>query len=117
VNADRAVSERARGAPSCSLLRYSVRVGIERRQRARAEALEVALQPGKGFGTRAIDARVPDTRVHDEAAILEHFEVLRNGRAANGKVCGDSPDRGRLSRYGFKDGPPRGIAQRLDLPI
>jgi len=53
--------------------------------------------------------------IGDEVGLLENSQVLRDGRAADGKSVGQFADGQRAGEEAVQNGPPGGIAESIEL--
>lgn len=58
-----------------------------------------------------VDAAGASAAVTHQASLLEHAQVLRNGRAGDGQTGGEFVDRARMGTEHLKDSQASGIAQ------
>ena len=75
-------------------------------------ALELSPQRCQSVGVHLIDALLAGPLIEDEAGILEHLQVLRDGRPADGKVARQFGHRAWVLDQQLKDRPPGRISQR-----
>ena len=76
------------------------------------EVVEVAAQQAQPLGVELIDASGADSLVDDQPGVLEHLQVLRDGRPADGQLAGELADRARSLAQVLEDRPPGRIAER-----
>src|SRR5271169_1683544 len=77
--------------------------GLECGQGLIPELVEVGAQGADAVQTHLVNAAVAVGPVDDQPGVLEHFEVLGDGRAADGQVTRQLSDRLRTSCQAFKD--------------
>src|SRR5262245_6639286 len=96
---------------SSLLLLAPLRRLFERSERAAPELIEVlpnVLQPRRVHLIQV--ARAPPCR-EDEPGLLQHLQVLGDGRSRDGEIARDLRDRARAVDEAFKDRSAGGIAQ------
>lgn len=81
------------------------------------ELVEVFAQALDTRGAHGIQPPVANRLVFNEVSVLEHAEVLRDGRTADGKLAGRFAYRERAVKQSFEDGPAGGISQRGQLGV
>jgi hypothetical protein len=79
-------------------------------QRAAPELVEVSPELAETILIHLVDATVARGPVDHQAGLLQHLEVLRDGRPANRQPAGDLTDRARAASDALKDLPSRPIA-------
>ena len=75
------------------------------------------VDPGVGrdaAGVQPVDALGPDGGVGDEAGVLQHAQVLRDGRPTHGQACGELADRLRPLRDQLQDAATRRVAEGVE---
>jgi hypothetical protein len=88
---------------------------FERFERVDPEVVEIAAQAFKALGIEMIDTPVSDLLIEDKVRILQHAQMLGDGRPANGKSFSDLVDGGWTFGDALKNGQSRGVSQRNEL--
>ena len=75
------------------------------------EPVQVRAQRREAAGVQPVDTLGPDGGIGDEAGVLEHAQVLRDGGAAHGQAGRELADGVRPFRDELEDAAPRGIGE------
>jgi hypothetical protein len=83
---------------------------LERHQRVIPESIEICPERIDALRIQLVDAAIANRPVDDELRVLEHAEVLRNGRTADGEIASEGPDGQWALEQALEDGAPGRIA-------
>jgi hypothetical protein len=75
--------------------------------------IEVSAQPGHTLGVKLIEAARTGASVEHESRVFEHFQVLRDSRAAHRESACEFVDGERPTREFLQNGHARGIAKSV----
>src|SRR5207248_7070701 len=101
-------------ACSFGLLGWALCDVLERPQRAIPEPIQIAAQLIEALWVHVVDPPGPDRRVIDEARVLQHLQVLRDGGPADGQVAGKLSDGLRPLGEPLEDRSPGGITKSVE---
>jgi hypothetical protein len=79
--------------------------------------VEVGTEARDAFGVELVKAAGSGAAVENEACVFQHFEVLRNRGAADGKGARQFVDGERTRRELLKDGHARGVAKSVETGL
>src|SRR5262249_46231812 len=96
---------------SCLLLAWLLDGRLVGRQCLAPEALELAAKRAETVRVELIDAVLSRAAVDDEARILQHLQVLRDGRPADRQLARELGDGLRPPGQPLEDGPPGRVAK------
>src|SRR5690348_1114711 len=88
--------------------------GPEALQRVTPERVEVLAERGDRLRVDVVDAARARRTIDDEPDVLQHLQVLGDGRPADRKLVRQLPDGPRTVAQPFEDLPPMRIAERLE---
>src|SRR5882672_5520898 len=99
---------------SCDLLVLLFDGGLECRQGLVPEPVEVCAQRADPVRIELVDAAGADLHVAHETGVLEHLQMLGDGRPAHRQLGRQLTDRTGSLAKALEDRPPRGIAERRE---
>ena len=90
---------------------------LERGQGLVPEVVEVLAQRFEGIGIEGVDAARPVGPIHDQPGVLQHAEVLRDRRPADGEITRQLADGSRPVDQAREDPAAGRIAERVELRV
>ena len=99
--------------PGCSfaLLHSLLHRHLEARQGLVPEVVEIPLQRTESIRVHLVDAAGTGPMVGDQSGVLQHLQMLRDGRTADGQLVRELTNRARTLGQALEDRPPGGIAE------
>ena len=84
---------------------------------AGSKPFEIVTERVNAGGIELVQPAVADWLIDHEMGLLEHAQVLRDGRAADGKVACELANRHGAVEQTLENRPPGGVAQRCQLSV
>ena len=88
---------------------------FERFERVDPESVEIAAQAFKALGIEMINTPVSDLLIEDKVGILQHAQMLGDGRPGDWELGGEFAYRQRTFEQTSQDGSPRAITHGIKL--
>jgi hypothetical protein len=86
---------------------------LERSERLRPEAIEIAAQPRKAGRVDGVDTTCTFGAIEHKTGILEHSQMLRDSRPGNREIAGQFSDGPRPFHKALEDRPSGANPQRF----